>query len=122
MSTAAPQDTAYITFVADINDVGCRTLLSTVSSLVAAGKQEIHLLMASTGGNVMHGFSAYNGLRALPVKLVTHNIGNIDSISNVVFMSADDRYANAHSTFMFHGVAMQVSRCPRRALRTLQRV
>src|SRR6266516_1008548 len=33
-----------------------------------------------------------------------HNTGSIDSIANVVFLAADERYANPHSTFLLHGI------------------
>jgi ATP-dependent Clp protease, protease subunit len=36
---------------------------------------------------------------------VTHNVGNVDSIGNAVFLAGEERYACPHSTFMFHGVA-----------------
>jgi len=56
----------------------------------------------------MSGINLYNVLRALPFKLVTHNVGNVDSIGNAVFLAGEERYACPHSTFMFHGVASGV--------------
>lgn len=53
----------------------------------------------------MNGMNLYNILRAMPFKLVTHNVGNVDSIDNAVFLAGEERYASPHSTFMFHGVA-----------------
>ena len=44
-------------------------------------------------------------LVGLPFKLVTHNVGNVDSIGNAIFLAGEERYACPHSTFMFHGVA-----------------
>ena len=41
----------------------------------------------------------------LPITLTTHNVGNVDSIGNAVFLAGQTRYACPHSTFMFHGVA-----------------
>ena len=55
-------------------------------------------------GNVAQGITLYNFLRAVPFKLIVHNIGNVDSIGNAIFLAADTRYACAQSTFMFHGV------------------
>jgi ATP-dependent protease ClpP protease subunit len=40
----------------------------------------------------------------MPFKLVTHNVGNVDSIGNVVFLAGEERYACPSATFMFHGV------------------
>jgi ATP-dependent protease ClpP protease subunit len=54
---------------------------------------------------VPKGITTYNTLRAMPFKLVTHNVGNVDSVGNVVFLAGEERLACPHSTFMFHGVA-----------------
>ena len=56
----------------------------------------------------MHGLNLYNVLRALPFQLTTHNVGNVDSIGNAVFLAGETRYACPHSTFMFHGVGFGV--------------
>ncbi len=53
----------------------------------------------------MHGITAYNVLRGLPVDLVTHNVGNVDSIGTVVYLAGARRYACPQATFMLHGVA-----------------
>jgi ATP-dependent protease ClpP protease subunit len=37
-----------------------------------------------------------------------HNVGNVDSIGNAIFLAGTERFACAHSTFMFHGVGLQV--------------
>jgi ATP-dependent protease ClpP protease subunit len=50
----------------------------------------------------------YNVLRGLPLTLTTHNVGNVDSIGNAVFLAAEQRVACPHSTFMFHGVGFDV--------------
>lgn len=52
----------------------------------------------------MHGITLYNFLRGVPFELIVHNIGNVDSIGNAIFLGGQVRYACAHSTFMFHGV------------------
>ena len=50
----------------------------------------------------------YNVMRAMPFHLTTHNVGNVDSIGNAVFLAGEKRYACAHSTFMFHGVGIDL--------------
>src|SRR5262249_51476883 len=39
---------------------------------------------------------------------VTHNIGNVDSIGNVIFLAGETRYSSPNATFMFHGVGFDV--------------
>jgi ATP-dependent protease ClpP protease subunit len=82
----------------------------------------VHLLLSTPGGAVMNGINLYNVLRALPFKLITHNVGNVDSIGNAVFLAGEERYACPHSTFMFHGVAatMQIPQLEAKQLRELQ--
>ena len=55
------------------------------------------------------GVTLYNFIRSLPVKTIMHNIGIIDSIANVVFLTANERYANPSSSFLFHGVGFDVN-------------
>ena len=52
----------------------------------------------------MHGITLYNFLRGVSFQLNNHNIGNVDSIGDAIFLGGAERYACAHSTFMFHGV------------------
>ena len=87
----------------------------TTESLIAAmancsnqGVKEVYLMLSTPGGTVMHGMNLYNVLRAMPFKLITHNVGNVDSIGNAVFLAGTERYACPHSTFMFHGVGRDV--------------
>ena len=56
----------------------------------------------------MHGLHLYNVLRGLPVKLITHNAGQVNSIGNAIFLAGVERYASPHSSFMFHGVGFDV--------------
>lgn len=94
----------FVSFSAEINASTTESLIATMAQLVNQGVQEVHLLLSTPGGSVMNGLNLYNVLRALPIKLVTHNVGNVDSIGNAVFLAGQERYACPHSTFMFHGV------------------
>jgi ATP-dependent protease ClpP protease subunit len=101
----SPQKTIYVSFSAQINTNTTESLISTMAECARQGADEVRLLFSSGGGNVMHGINIYNVLRGLPFRLVTHNVGNVDSIGNAIFLAGEDRYACPHSTFMFHGVA-----------------
>jgi ATP-dependent Clp protease protease subunit len=65
-------------------------------------------MLSTPGGSVMHGVTLYNFLRALPVDLAIHNVGNVDSIGNAVFLAGNKRYACPNATFMFHGVGFDL--------------
>ncbi len=57
----------------------------------------------------MSGINLYNAMRAMPFRLITHNVGNVDSIGNAVFLAGEERYASPNSTFMFHGVGFDIT-------------
>lgn len=95
-----------MTFSAEVNVNTTETLISAMSQCANAGVAEVVLMLATPGGDVMNGINLYNSLRAMPFKLTTHNVGNVDSIGNVIFLAGEDRFASPHSTFMFHGVGL----------------
>jgi ATP-dependent protease ClpP protease subunit len=57
----------------------------------------------------MHGLNLYNLLRGMPFRLVTHNVGSVNSIGNAIFLAGEHRLACPHSTFMFHGVGFDIT-------------
>lgn len=101
-----PATSAYVSFSAEINPNTTESLIAQMSHLANNGVQEVTLLMSTPGGSVMHGLNLYNVWRAMPFKLITHNVGNVDSIGNAIFLAGEERYCCPQSSFMFHGVAM----------------
>jgi len=102
-------DRIYLTFSLGITQATASRLLVECSKWASQGTKEIYLMFAFPGGNVAAGIAAYNALRALPVKLITHNIGNVDSIATIIFLAGAERLSVPHATFMFHGVAFDLS-------------
>lgn len=99
---------SYISFSAEINPNTCESLIALITQLVNQGVKHVYLMISTPGGAVMNGMNLYNVLRGMPIKLTTHNVGNVDSIGNAIFLAGDERYACPHSTFMFHGVGFGV--------------
>jgi ATP-dependent Clp protease, protease subunit len=95
---------AYISFFADINPMTSATLVGNIFDQVNKGATEIHLLFSTPGGMVDEGVAVYNVLRGLSVPLITHNVGSVNSIGNVIFLAGSHRRACPHATFMYHGV------------------
>jgi ATP-dependent Clp protease, protease subunit len=94
----------YVSFSAEINANTTEVLIATLANQANSGVDHVYLMLSTPGGNVMNGLNLYNVLRAFPFKLTTHNVGNVDSIGNAVFLAGSERIASPHSTFMFHGV------------------
>jgi len=94
----------YVSFSAEINPNTTENLIGTMTNCANLGVQNVYLLLSTTGGSVMHGFTLYNILKGMPFELITHNVGSVNSIGNVIFLAGSKRYATANATFMFHGV------------------
>jgi ATP-dependent protease ClpP protease subunit len=98
----------YISFSAEIRQLPAETLIATLANCANAQVKQVYLLLSTFGGNVTNGFNLYNLMKGMPFELITHNVGSINSIGNVVFLAGSKRYATSHSTFMFHGVGFDI--------------
>jgi ATP-dependent protease ClpP protease subunit len=99
----------YVSFSSDISPQSTEALIAVMGEQANRGVKEVYLLLSTLGGMVMNGLNLYNVLKSFPFKLVTHNVGNVDSIGNAVFLAGKERYACPHSTFMFHGVGFDIT-------------
>lgn len=98
----------YISFSAEIAPKTTETLIAVLTDQVAKGTKEVYLLLSTPGGEVMSGMNVYNVMRAMPYKIITHNVGNVDSIGVAIYLAGAERYACPHTTFMFHGVGFDL--------------
>jgi len=102
------QAPVFVSFSAEVIPATTEALIKTFADLANKGCREVHLLLSTPGGSVMHGMNVFNVLRAMPFTLTTHNVGSVNSIGNVIFLAGERRYACPHATFMFHGVGFDV--------------
>jgi len=98
----------YVSFSAEINPSTTEGLIGVMTDCANLKVQKVYLLISTPGGTVMNGLNLYNVLKGLPFELTTHNVGNVDSIGNAVFLAGKIRYATATATFMFHGVGFNM--------------
>lgn len=100
-----PKKVIYINYCDSINETKVKAIMAALSEIINNEKPDtIYFLFSSSGGQVEPGIALYNFLRALPVELVMHNTGSIDSIANIIFLAGSIRYAAVHSSFLFHGI------------------
>ena len=102
-------NTVYISFSAFINEHTTEQLLAVTFDVVNKGCQHVYYLFSTPGGLVANGISLYNTLKGLPIKITMHNVGNVDSIGNAIFLAGKERFACPASTFMFHGVGFDIN-------------
>ena len=99
----------YVSFSAEINPITTESLIAVMSDCINKNVQKVYLLLSTPGGRVMNGLNIYNFLCGVPFELTTHNIGNVDSIGNAIFLAGKIRYASPQATFMFHGVGFDLN-------------
>lgn len=106
------QKTLYINFFDVINPTTVNKFIKfTVDAINDHTPTEVYFFISSGGGDVDSGFTMYNFLVSLHGKLAitTHNLGQIDSIANVIFLGGQKRYAAPNASFLFHGIVMNVN-------------
>ena len=103
------ENITYLSFSSEVSQQTTEALLGICADLVNKETETVHLLLSTPGGAVLNGINIYNVLRSMPFKLITHNVGGVNSIGNVVFLAGDERYAVPNATFMFHGVGFDIT-------------
>jgi ATP-dependent protease ClpP protease subunit len=96
-----------IRFFAPVIDATVNALMSGIDQKMKQGAKEFIILISSPGGSVIHGLSAYNYLKGLPVSITTHNFGSVDSIGIVIYCAGSRRLSVPQARFLFHGVSAQ---------------
>jgi len=100
-----------VKFFAPIIEQTVNSLMNVIDQLVNQGEKNITLLISTPGGSVFHGLSMYNYLKGLPINLVTHNFGSVDSIGVVLYCAGKERYSSPQARFLLHGVAANFEKC-----------
>ena len=95
----------YIFYTANVDPTTANKLRATIAAALEQGFDDIIFLVSSGGGNVYEGLATAAFIKALEVQTTMHNIGQIDSVANVIFAAGKTRYATKNSSFMYHGVA-----------------
>ncbi len=106
-STVPANNEMTILFSSDITPNAVNNFAGVLAAYAANGVTRLIIGMNSSGGNVVAGVFLHNTLRTMPFEVVMHNIGNVDSIANVVFLAGSVRRASQNATFMFHGVGFE---------------
>jgi ATP-dependent protease ClpP protease subunit len=76
--------------------------MDVIDQKMRQGQREFILLISCPGGNILHGLSAYNYLKGLPVNITTHNFGSVDSIGVVLFCGGSTRLSVPQARFLLH--------------------
>ena len=92
----------FIGFNAALDRKASEQLVSVCGEAMRNGYSAITLCITSVGGLLDFAYYAFNILEAMPLKIVTHNIGTVQSAANLIFLCGDERYSAEGCSFLFH--------------------
>jgi ATP-dependent Clp protease, protease subunit len=98
----------YLSSSANVQQDIAEDIIAFAAECANAGVKRVYWLFSTPGGKVSDGINVYNVLRGMPFELAIHNVANVDSIGNVIFLATDERYAVPSATFMFHTVGIEI--------------
>ena len=81
-----PAKPVVIKFFAPVIDTTINALMNAIDQKMKQGVTQFIVLISSPGGNVLHGLSAYNYLKGLPVTITTHNFGSVWKVIPFAFV------------------------------------
>lgn len=93
----------YIIFAGVIEQNFGNRLLNAINDAVQKGSTKIIIFFSSIGGNTQEGFALATIIRNCTVPITIHATNNIDSIANVIYLSAKERTAESYAKFYVHG-------------------
>ena len=94
----------YISFADSIKKKQVEEFIGTCNKAIQDhSPKSLHILFSSPGGNINLAFILLSFLKAIPVKIIMHGSGRIDSCGLNVFFAGDERYAAKGTTVLIHG-------------------
>jgi ATP-dependent Clp endopeptidase proteolytic subunit ClpP len=92
----------WIRFMAEVNFETTNELCQFVDQKIVEKYDKLHLMIASSGGNLYSGIDAYNFLKYCPIEIDTYNIGHVESVAVVLYCIGKKRYSTPFARFMIH--------------------
>ena len=97
-----PSKSRHLVFIGPISNNATRFLRNACCTAVNDKVTDLTIQFSSSGGTVDEGFSLYEFLLSLPLRLTMHNIGMVNSVAIIVFLAGDKRFANENTIFYMH--------------------
>ncbi len=101
----------YIIFEDSINKKTTKKLIDIIRKIETEIEkfQRIIIFFSSSGGTIDLGFLLATVIQNSKIPIVMHAMNHIDSIANVVYLSAKERTAESYAKFYFHGATTEGS-------------
>ena len=96
----------YIVFSGIIEQNFATKLFNAIQTATTSGATRIILFFSSLGGDIHEGFLLASIIQNSKTPIVIHANNHIDSIANVIYLSAKERTAESYAKFYLHGATV----------------
>lgn len=96
----------YVIFDSIIKDEATQKLINTLKKAEEDDIENITIFFSSRGGDVNQGFLLASLIRNSKIPVIMHAINNIDSIANVIYLSAKQRSSESYAKFFLHSTSI----------------
>lgn len=93
----------FIVFEGIIDKEATNRLYLAIQNGIKQNASKIVIFFSSLGGNIYEGFLLANVIQNSRTPILMHATNHIDSIANVIYLSAKERSAESHAKFYMHG-------------------
>ncbi len=93
----------YIIFAGIIEQGFANKLVVAINRAATLKVRKIFIFFSSLGGNIQEGFTIASVIQNSTIPISIHANNNIDSIANVIYLSAKERTAESYAKFYLHG-------------------
>lgn len=101
-------DELYIIFEGSIDLDSAKKLYNSLLSADPKKHKKINLIFSSSGGNIYLGFFLANVIQNFKIPIRIHANNRIDSIANIIYLSVEERTAEAFARFFLHGASTTI--------------
>lgn len=93
----------FIVFEGAIDAESTARLYTAIQDGPNKNASKIVIFFSSLGGSIYEGFLLANVIQNSRIPILMHATNHIDSIANVIYLSAKERSAESHAKFYMHG-------------------
>lgn len=105
VDASIPISEAFIVFEGVIDQQATTRIFEAIATFTAQGFAKITIFFSSLGGSIYEGFLLATIIQNSKTQIAIHATNHIDSIANVIFLSAKERSAESHAKFYLHGAS-----------------
>jgi ATP-dependent protease ClpP protease subunit len=95
----------YIVFEGIIEPQATNQLVGAIRASMQPAVSKITVFFSSLGGSIYEGFLLASIIQNSKVPICIHATNHIDSIANVIYMSAKERTSESYTKFYMHGAS-----------------